>query len=588
MLKNIEITKKVPMIMITFALLSALVTGMTAYAKLAESMDHAAKDKLNSLLASRKSSLQHYFDNIIRQVTFQATSPLIVNAVQAFDSGWKELGYDPKNQLQQQYIHDNPFDKSNRNKLLTPLTYSHYNAAHRFHHPFLNSIVDINGYYDLILISPAGKLIYSVEKENDFATNLISGRWKDTGLANLFKRINTNRSNSKIMFTDFTPYPPSNSEPASFIGTAIISNGKYLGAFIVQLPIEPLDEIMQVTAGMGETGETYVVGSDLLMRSNSRFLTEPSILKTKVNTQSVHTALKGHSGFAIIDDYRGVPVYSSFSPIEILSVRWAIMAEIDEAEVLAPLTQMSQFLFISGLLIATVISILGYLISSDISRPIVSMTKTMNRLSNNDLTVDILGSDRTDEIGKMADAMIIFKANAIERQSLQQAMVKIIDNDALTGLFNRKFAMEKLNQLTQTTNQAQSKIVLMFIDLDNFKQMNDVHGHHEGDQTLCAIANHLKSCVRKDDIVARIGGDEFIIIFPNVLDVTMVSPIAEKLVSDLPKLKTDITLSIGLSVFPDDTTDPKVLLKLADTAMYKVKKSGKNQFAHWNTSLNHG
>lgn len=585
MLKNLEITKKVPLIMITFALFSALVTGMIAYTKIAQSMEVSTRDKLDSLLASRKASLEHYFDHIILQLKHQAQSPIIISAIEDFEDAWTTLDQPQEAYLQRQYIDLNPHNKNDKHMLINALDNNAYTQIHRQNHPHMSNIIAINSYYDLFLISPDGDLIYSVAKESDFATNLISGRYKNTGIADLFMKINQDKLPDQVFISDFAPYEPSNLDPASFIGTSIFKGGKYLGALIVQLPIEPIDKIMQVTAGMGRTGETYVVGNELLMRSNSRFQKDGSILQTTVDTFSVHSALAGESGFSIVKDYRDISVYSSYTPISVLSLHRAMMAEVDEAEVLKPVQEMSRFLLISGLLIAIVISLLGYLISRDISHPIVTMTNAMNRLSKNDLSVKINGHDRGDEIGKMADAMIVFKQNAIERENLKRALIKIVDTDSLTGLYNKKYAMEQLTKLTTSMDYHNRKTVLMFIDLDNFKQMNDIYGHDEGDATLCSIADHLKSCVRDNDIVARIGGDEFIIIFPLVKNAEQISPIARLLLNKLPEYKADITLSIGLSVFPDDATDPNVLLKLADTAMYNVKKSGKNKFAHWNDTV---
>ncbi len=112
--------------------------------------------------------------------------------------------------------------------------------------------------------------------------------------------------------------------------------GIFIGVLAFQMPIKRLNKVMQVTAGMGETGETYVVGQGLLMRSGSRFSMESTILKTRVDTVTVHKALNGETGVEVTPDYLGVPVLSAYAPQDFLSARWAVMAEVDEGEVLAP------------------------------------------------------------------------------------------------------------------------------------------------------------------------------------------------------------------------------------------------------------
>jgi len=582
MLKDTLITKKFPLVMITFALVSALVTGIIAYTKTTDSMEMLAKEQLKSLLASRKSALSQYFDTIIHQVTFLAKNPLTVSSLEQFSAAWQSLKTSPYEQLQHLYVHQNPYPKGKRSAYLSASDASRYTLVHQKSHPLFNNMIDTDSYYDLFLINPQGELLYSVQKEADFASNLLNGRWKETDLAQLFRLINHQPEVGKIHISDFSPYQPSNNEPASFIGTSVFNiDNQYLGAIILQLPIEPIDQIMQVTAGMGESGETYVVGADYLMRSNSRFFQDRSILTTKVDTLSVNRALQGETGFSIVDDYRKIPVYSSFTPFRTLSIKWAMLAEIDEAEVLKPVYNISRYLLISAIIVTLLIFVFGYFLSRDIARPIVAMTMMMKRLASNELNINISISERRDEVGKMAEAMVVFKQNAIEREHMRKELSRIANVDALTGLYTRKYAMEQLQLLMQDSRSTRTKLVLMFLDLDNFKEVNDKLGHHSGDQTLCNIADHILSCVREQDIIARIGGDEFIIIFPGIHEIDDLSAIATDLLESLPPQQLPISLSIGISVFPDDAQSALELLKNADLAMYNVKKGGKNNFCYW-------
>lgn len=305
--------------MITFALVSALATGVIAFSKTSDSIETIAKDNLKALLASRKSALSQYFDTIIHQVTYHAKSPLIISSLNDFNTAWDALKVDQASTLQGLYVHKNPYPRGKRSAFLTPTDNSLYTSVHINSHPLLANMIDTDSYYDLFLVNPQGELLYSVQKEDDFASNLLNGKWDSTNLADLFRRINSTPQAGKIHISDFTPYQPSDNKPASFIGTAVFDkSNRYLGAIILQLPIEPIDKIMQVTAGMGETGETYVVGPDFLMRSNSRFFKGRSILTTKVKTLSVDRALKGETGLSIIDDYRQIAVYSSFAPFTVL------------------------------------------------------------------------------------------------------------------------------------------------------------------------------------------------------------------------------------------------------------------------------
>jgi methyl-accepting chemotaxis protein len=298
---------------------------------------------------------------------------------------------------------------------------SAYSKTHAHYHPWYRKFLEAREYYDVFLIDPNGNVVYSVFKELDFATNLNTGEWKDSDLGNVFRKA-IKGAQDEISFLDFRPYAPSADAPASFIGTPIIDeSGKTRGVLVFQMPVDRINKIMQVSSGMGETGETYIVGNDLLMRSNSRFSKESTILKTKVDTATVRKALEGKTGAEVTPDYRGTPVFSAYTPIMFEGTTFAILAEIDEAEVLAPVSSMGISLLIAGLILLAVMSGLGVIFARQISKPIDSMTTAMETLAEGKLQTEIPALDRKDEIGDMAKAVEVFKANVIKTDELAAA-----------------------------------------------------------------------------------------------------------------------------------------------------------------------
>jgi methyl-accepting chemotaxis protein len=193
-----------------------------------------------------------------------------------------------------------------------------------------------HGYYDIFIINTRGDVLYTVAKEDGDHTNLVDGPYADSGLGRMFRDLMANGTQGQIVFEDFSNYGPSNNEPAAFIGSRVYSDNEWIGVYAVQIPSQTINEIMQFSSGMGETGETYLVGDDGLMRSDSRFSSESSILKTTVASPSVARALSGEVGIGIVDDYRGIPVYSAYQPFDFEGTRWAVLAEQDVAEVVAP------------------------------------------------------------------------------------------------------------------------------------------------------------------------------------------------------------------------------------------------------------
>ncbi|UCF36622.1 MAG: EAL domain-containing protein [Acidobacteriota bacterium] len=168
-----------------------------------------------------------------------------------------------------------------------------------------------------------------------------------------------------------------------------------------------------------------------------------------------------------------------------------------------------------------------------------------------------------------------------------QAKASAATSDPLTGLPNRLALDERLKQVLATAKREETQFALLYLDLDDFKQVNDTFGHLTGDQLLQEVAGRLKGCVRESDTVARVGGDEFIVLLPDIGDAGFTGPIAEKVLTTLRRpfqldnLTLDVTVSAGVSVFPEDGRDTVQLIERADQAMLGVKKGVKGSFAHW-------
>lgn len=166
-------------------------------------------------------------------------------------------------------------------------------------------------------------------------------------------------------------------------------------------------------------------------------------------------------------------------------------------------------------------------------------------------------------------------------------------HDLLTKLPNRAMLHDRLDLAIKQATRAGETLIVMFLDLDRFKLINDSFGHMVGDQLLVEIAERLKTEIRTGDTLARLGGDEFMLLLPQPTTRIQAESVAQKLIESLQRpfyLKSKevyINVSIGISVFPDDSPDINTLIKNADMAMYEVKASGKNGYAFYNDKLEH-
>ncbi|WP_287880690.1 EAL domain-containing protein [Aquitalea sp.] len=178
-----------------------------------------------------------------------------------------------------------------------------------------------------------------------------------------------------------------------------------------------------------------------------------------------------------------------------------------------------------------------------------------------------------------------------ERKRMEQAIWREANYDALTGLPNLRLLRDRLAEELERCRRKGGVLALLFIDLDRFKEVNDTLGHHVGDQLLIQAAERINAVVRSSDTVSRQGGDEFVVILPDISDVQSAGMVAGKIIRllGLPFLlgsnQVYVSASIGIALYPDDSTQQETLVSFADQAMYAAKAGGRNCFSYFTPSL---
>jgi len=179
----------------------------------------------------------------------------------------------------------------------------------------------------------------------------------------------------------------------------------------------------------------------------------------------------------------------------------------------------------------------------------------------------------------------------LERRDREKDLWNKAHQDKLTGLCNRPMFDMTLNHALSSARRHQAQLAVLFIDLDNFKVINDTYGHKAGDDVLREIAQRLKRCQRSSDTLARYGGDEFTLLLENIDDLNSVTQVAQRIIDEcaLPIVTDDhsvgISSSVGISLFPNDALELRELLSFADRAMYKAKSKGRNGFYFYEEGL---
>ncbi|CAM4389003.1 PAS domain S-box protein [Shewanella livingstonensis] len=187
---------------------------------------------------------------------------------------------------------------------------------------------------------------------------------------------------------------------------------------------------------------------------------------------------------------------------------------------------------------------------------------------------------------------LALKQDVTQYKQQEEKIIHQAHYDSLTGLPNRLLSLGRLSQMLKDAHRAKNHVAVLFLDLDDFKKVNDTLGHSVGDELLIKAATRLKSTIRESDVVGRLGGDEFIIILSNINAPAEVEIIASKLLKQfytpfkLGSRELVSTISIGIALYPIDSEEPKELLKQADSAMYHSKDRGRNTYNFYTSQMN--
>lgn len=412
--------------------------------------------------------------------------------------------FKPKNYasryLQYHYIAANSNPVGKKHLLNNSKDGSSYSLIHAKYHPIFRSIIEKFGYYDLFLINPDGQIVYTVYKETDFATNLNQGAYNESNLARLVTKVRQTKQKDYARIIDFEAYAPSYGAPAAFIATPIFNGSEFMGVLAVQIPVNEVNNVMTgnrnwESDGLGKSGETYLVGKDYLMRSVSRFLVESpkayletlrslgvdektlsrikqyetSILEKKVETDGAKEALSGKQGTQIINDYRNIPVLSSYAPLNIDELDWVIMSEMDLAEAYEPIYSFERQLLISATVLMLVVTLLAMGLAYLFVKPIDRLIASARRVEAGNLD-PIAQIDAEDEFGELAKSFNGIVDTLRTQTDLVEA--KNLENEhLLLSIFPTAIA-KRLKRGEKNIAEGVSNVAVLYSELMGFGKLS--------------------------------------------------------------------------------------------------------------------
>ncbi len=354
--KNMTIKTKLIGSLVLAALIPMIILAVISINRSGEALEQSAFDQLSAIRAIKHTQISSLFEERKGDVEVYAANSAVQMAMDRFNSAYTQYG-----------INSDTWKKWDN-----------------LHGPKLEIYTNIYGYYDLFFINTEGEVVYTVAKEGDLGQNVRTGQLANSPLGKAFKE-----GLKKTSLIDFAWYDVSN-EPASFVSTPIIdANGSVNGVLVYQIGLTAINKMMQQREGMGETGETYLVGSDKKMRSDSyldpnghsvKASFEGTIQNNGVDTKAVREALAGKTGTEIIKDYNGNDVLSSYQLLDLGDFKWVIVAEIDEAEVKTPVNQLRNSIFILAVIIGLIFVAMAIFLATGIQKSIVQVIEQIKGL----------------------------------------------------------------------------------------------------------------------------------------------------------------------------------------------------------------
>ena len=345
--------------------------------------------------------------------------------------------------MQYHYIANNPQPLGKKEELMASPDSSVYSKFHAAAHPTFEAAQKKFGYYDIFLFDPeTSRVVYTVFKELDFSSNINTGIAAKTKLAESLERAAKFKGRDDVAFSDYAIYLASYNDDAAFVAVGIFDGDKNIGVLAVQVPIDQITATMTSKkrwkeTGLGSTGETYLVGTDRLLRSDSRFLLESKgpflesikdqypadVIATmnrkssaigflKVDTEGVRDGLAGTTGIKQYKDYRNQEVVGAYAPLRQHGLNWTVVAEADADEVFAPVNELGRkLLLVSSLVAIVLLALVAAVITWYVRRfmkPINQLQGAVQRVAAGDMTAraQVTSGDEMQTLGSAFDNLL--------------------------------------------------------------------------------------------------------------------------------------------------------------------------------------
>jgi class 3 adenylate cyclase len=382
--------------------------------------------------------------------------------------------------------------------------------------PILNAQVERLGLENILLVDPETmEVFFSLEQSSILGTNLLTGPYATNNLSELVRRLRASQSMGDYRVADFEPYVPALGSPKAFVGTPVFVGPRMSAIRMLRIPNEPLAKALSgnrswEAEGLGKTGEVYLLGPDQTMRNDSRFLIQDqaafiqslrqstltssavdkieklgtTILTIPVRHEAAVAALRGETGLKRVNDYRGVPVLIAYGPVDLDSVRWAVMAKIDEAEAMAPLRDYAIRVLVWGVGLSLLATMIALALAHALTRPITALVRAAKQVSQGtlDVAVEVNAHDEYRELGEVFNEMV---SNL--RTSRHELQRQAMETEKLLMSLLPASGAAQVREGNAEARQAFADVTVAYVNFAGFDSLPPTLGEGDSMALLCDI-----------------------------------------------------------------------------------------------------
>ena len=423
MFNRLGLSWKFGLVSLAGCVILGLAIGSAAVFQSSSAAREAAENRLTAIASERANALSSYLDTIQVDLLTTAHHAGTVDAVVDFSEAWEQLNR-PMADLQRLYIEDNPHPTGQKENLDAANDGSRYSQLHAQYHPWFREFLRARGYYDIFLFNMQGDLVYTVFKEIDYATNLLTGEYQNTDLGNAF-RAARNAPPDSVSFFDFEPYAPSHGAPASFISTPIHNDaGLQVGVLVFQMPIDRLNGVMGNENGLMETGDAYAIGGDALVRTQPRFVEDGAILSQAISADLVDSIGNRSEGIARGLGFTGEREIAAFHTIEFEGVTWQVIITQAVSEASEAASALAFAITLIAVFVTLIVAGLAVWLARRIAKPLVEIADVTLAIGEGELDAKVPHQAGQDEVGSLARAVEAFRQSTSMRSQIEQERVQ--------------------------------------------------------------------------------------------------------------------------------------------------------------------